>query len=281
MPELPEVETVVRGLRNRIVGWEISRVEVCQEKCLGGPKRELADLLQEKKILAVERRGKNVILCLSGGGALFVHLGMSGNLRVLPRSVPREKHTHLVFSFLNHVDQLRFIDPRRFGRVFWEGGTKGEWVSLSRLGPEPLEILPSEFVARVRSRHRAIKTLLLDQHFLAGVGNIYADESLHRAGIHPRRKSDSLSGKTLSRLHRAVQGVLNEAIEARGSSVRSYVDSSGSAGRFQHSLRVYGREGEPCPACGVRIVREIVGGRSSFYCPRCQGKLSANRAGKQ
>ncbi len=281
MPELPEVETVVRGLRNRIVEWELSRVEVCQEKCLGGHKQALSDLLQKKKILAVERRGKNVILRLSGGGALFVHLGMSGRLRVLPRSAPREKHTHLIFSFRKHENELRFIDPRRFGRVFWEGGKKGRWGSLSRLGPEPLEIPPAEFEARVRSRHREIKPLLLDQYFLAGVGNIYADESLHRAGIHPRRKSDSLSGKTLSRLHQAVQGVLKEAIEARGSSVRSYVDSSGSAGGYQNFLRVYGREGEPCTACGARIVREIVGGRSSFYCPRCQRKPSANRAGKR
>jgi formamidopyrimidine-DNA glycosylase len=112
------------------------------------------------------------------------------------------------------------------------------------------------------------------------VGNIYADESLHRAGIHPRRKSDSLSAKTLSRLHRAVQEVLKEAIGAGGSSVRSYVDSSGSAGGYQRSLRVYGREGEPCPSCGARIVREIVGGRSSFYCPQCQRNLPANRAGR-
>jgi formamidopyrimidine-DNA glycosylase len=281
MPELPEVETVVRGLQNRIVEWELSWVEVGQEECLGGRKQDLAHLLQKKKILAVERRGKNVILRLSGGGALFVHLGMSGRLRVLPRSAPREKHTHVVFSFLNHGEQLRFIDPRRFGRVFWEGGKEGTWVSLSRLGPEPLEISLSEFAARVRSRHREIKPLLLDQQFLAGVGNIYADESLHRAGIHPRRKSDSLSGKTLSRLHRAVQEVLSEAIESRGTSVRSYVDASGSAGGYQHFLRVYGREGEPCPACGARIVREIVGGRSSFYCPRCQRKLTANRAGKR
>lgn len=265
---MPEVETVVRGLRNRLIGWELSRVEVCQPKCLGGRKRSLADLLRKKTILAVERRGKIVILRLNGGGALFVHLGMSGRLRLLPRSALRERHTHLVFSFLNRGDQLRFIDPRRFGRVFWEKNRN--WVFLSRLGPEPLEISPSEFACRVRSRRREIKPLLLDQHFLAGVGNIYADESLHRAGIHPRRRSDSLSGKALSRLHRAVQEILNEAIEAGGSSIRSYVDSKGSAGRYQHSLRVYGREGEACPACAVRIVREVVGGRSSFYCPRCQ-----------
>jgi len=281
MPELPEVETVVRGLRTRIIGWQLSRVEVCQEKCVRGCRGSLADLLRKKKILAVERRGKNIILRLSGGGAVFVHLGMSGRLRVLPRSVPREKHTHLVFSFLNHGKQLRFIDPRRFGRVFWEGEKKGGWVSLARLGPEPLEIAPSEFVSRVRARRREIKPLLLDQHFLAGVGNIYADESLHRAGIHPRRKSDSLSGKILFRLHRAVQEVLTEAIGAGGSSVRSYVDSTGAAGGYQHSLRVYGREGEPCPGCAARIVREIVGGRSSFYCPRCQRKPSSNRAGRR
>ncbi len=278
MPELPEVETVVRGLRKRLFRRKFSEVEVCREVCLRGSGRALADWLQKKEILAVERRGKNVVLSLSGGGALFVHLGMSGRLRVLPRNAPREKHTHLVFSFLDQGDQLRFIDPRRFGRVSWERGKKGEWVCLSHLGPEPLETSLSEFVRRVRSRRREIKPLLLDQHFLAGVGNIYADESLHRAGIHPRRKSDSLSGKTLSRLHRAVQEVLNEAIRAGGTSVRSYVDSAGALGAFQHGLRVYGREGEPCRTCGRAIVREIVGGRSSFYCPRCQRRRSKKRS---
>ena len=270
MPELPEVETVVRSLRKSLVHRAFSGVEVRLERCLRGSKRTLGDWLRGKEIVGVERRGKNVILSLSGGGALFVHLGMSGKLRVLPRNAPREKHTHLVFSFLNHGDQLRFIDPRRFGRVFWERGKKGEWISLSRLGPEPLEISPSEFAGRLRSRRREIKPLLLDQHFLAGVGNIYADESLFRAKIHPRRKSHSLARRTIGRLYAALQEVLNEAIRAGGSSVRSYVDSSGAAGEYQHSLRVYGREGESCPACGGKIVREIVGGRSSFSCPRCQ-----------
>ena len=278
MPELPEVETVVRGLQKRLFGRKFSEVEVCREVCLRGSGRALADWLRKKEIRAVERRGKNIILSLSGGGALFVHLGMSGRLRVLPRNAPREKHTHLIFSFLHQEDQLRFIDPRRFGRVFWEGGKAGEWISLSHLGPEPLEISPSEFASRVRSRRREIKPLLLDQHFLAGVGNIYADESLHRAGIHPRRKSDSMSGKILSRLHQAMQEVLNEAIQARGTSVRSYVDPAGVLGAFQHGLRVYGREGEPCQTCARSIVREMVGGRSSFYCPRCQRGPSKKRS---
>jgi formamidopyrimidine-DNA glycosylase len=274
VPELPEVETIVRGLRSRILHLEFSGVEVCLDQCLRGSRRTLSEWILNKKICGVERRGKNIILSLSEGGTLFVHLGMTGRLRVVPRDSPREKHTHLIFSFRNQPQQLRYLDSRRFGRVFWE---KEGRTSLSRLGPEPLEISLKEFALRVRSRRREIKPLLLDQHFLAGVGNIYADESLHRAGIHPRRKSHSLGPGTLSRLHRALQEILKEAIRAGGTSVRSYVDSAGVAGTFQHGLRVYGREGEPCRNCGRPIVREIVGGRSSFYCPRCQRRASPKR----
>lgn len=281
MPELPEVETIVRGLRNQISHLEFSGVEVCLEKCLQGPKRALMEGIRKKRIQAVDRRGKNIVISLGRGEVLRVHLGMTGRLRVVSQDSPREKHTHLIFSFLRHPLQLRYVDSRRFGRVFWEETERGGGSPLSRLGPETLEISAPDFVRRARSRRREIKPLLLDQHFLAGVGNIYADESLHRAGIHPRRKSDSLSGKILFRLHRAVQEVLTEAIGAGGSSVRSYVDSTGAAGGYQHSLRVYGREGEPCPGCAARIVREIVGGRSSFYCPRCQRKPSSNRAGRR
>jgi len=270
MPELPEVETIVRGLRDRILQLEFSGVEVCLDQCLRGPRWTLGEWIRGKKICGVERRGKHIIFTLGAGGALFIHLGMTGRLRVVPRESPREKHTHLVFSFRNHPHQLRYVDSRRFGRVFWEKGKKGGGTYLSRLGPEPLEICPLEFIRRVRSRRREIKPLLLDQHFLAGVGNIYADESLHRAGIHPRRKSDSLGARTLSRLHQVLQEILRASIRAGGTSVRSYVDSTGALGAFQHGLRVYGREGEPCQTCGRSIVRERVGGRSSFYCPRCQ-----------
>lgn len=278
MPELPEVETIVRGLRDRILQLEFSGVEVCLDKCLRGPRRTLSEFIRRKEIRAVERRGKHIILSLGTGEALFIHLGMTGRLRVVPRESPREKHTHLVFSFRNHPHQLRYVDSRRFGRIFWEKRERGGWTPLSRLGPEPLEISSLEFIRRVRSRRREIKPLLLDQHFLAGVGNIYADESLHRAGIHPRRKSDSLGGKTLSRLHQALQEILRESIRAGGTSVRSYVDSAGALGAFQHELRVYGREGEPCQTCGRSIVRETVGGRSSFYCPRCQRGPSLKRS---
>jgi formamidopyrimidine-DNA glycosylase len=226
--------------------------------------------IRKKRIQAVDRRGKNIVISLGGGQVLRIHLGMTGRLRVVSRDSPREKHTHLIFSFLHHPLQLRYVDSRRFGRVFWEKTEGGRESSLSRLGPEPLEISAPDFIRRARSRRRDIKPLLLDQHFLAGVGNIYADESLHRAGIHPRKKSHLLGGKTLRRLLKALQEVLQESIRAGGSSVRSYVNSAGVAGGFQHFLRVYGREGEPCRTCGRKIVRESVGGRSSFYCPHCQ-----------
>lgn len=275
MPELPEVETIVRGLRDRVTNLQFSRVEVRLEKCIRGATRSLVQSLTRRTILGIDRRGKNIIFRLSGGMFLFIHLGMSGRLRVVQGATPLEKHTHVIFSFQNHPHQLRFVDPRQFGRLFWEKTTGGELIALSRLGPEPLGISALEFSQRVRARRREIKPLLLDQHFLAGVGNIYADESLYRAGIHPRRKSDSLTEKALFRLHQALQEVLRESIRARGTSVRSYVDASGSTGAFQNSLRVYGGEGEPCRVCGRPIIRERVGGRSSFFCPRCQRPLRA------
>jgi formamidopyrimidine-DNA glycosylase len=270
MPELPEVETIVRGLRPKVQNLEFSRVRVRLEKCVRGPKNSLIRSVEGRRVLTVHRRGKNIVFRLSGGVVLFIHLGMTGRLRVVPAEAPLEKHTHVLFSFTGHSRQLRFVDPRQFGRLFYERGTGKELASLSRLGPEPLKIRAPEFFRRVRARRKEIKSLLLDQHFLAGVGNIYADESLHRAGIHPRRRSDSLDEDTLSRLHRGLQGVLRESIQARGTSVRSYVDAAGFCGGFQHLLRVYGREEEPCRVCGTFILRQRVAGRSSFFCPRCQ-----------
>ncbi len=268
MPELPEVETIVRGLRERVRDLEFADVQVRLKKCLRGSRESLARALVGRKVLNVDRRGKNIIFRLSGGLALFIHLGMTGRLRVVPADAPLEKHTHVVFTFRGHSHHLRFVDQRQFGKIFWEAGP-GE-TALARLGPEPLLISPREFADRVRARRREIKPLLLDQEFLAGVGNIYADESLHRAGIHPRSRSHRLRAKTLFRLHQTVQEVLREAIRSRGTSVRSYVDASGSSGGFQNLLRVYGREGEPCTRCGTVIRRERIGGRSSFFCPRCQ-----------
>ncbi len=280
MPELPEVETIVRGLRERVKNLQFSGIKIFLGECIRGSKQSLKQSLSTRKVLGIDRRGKNIIFRLSGGMFLFIHLGMSGRLRVVQGTAPLEKHTHVIFSFQNHPHQLRFVDPRRFGRLFWEKGTGEELIALSRLGPEPLGISALEFSKRVRARRREIKPLLLDQHFLAGVGNIYADESLYRAGVHPRRKSDSLKEETLFRLHQALQEVLREAIRSKGTSIRSYVDADGSTGVFQNFLRVYGREGEPCGECVTPIVRERVGGRSSFFCPRCQ-LFPRRKAGKE
>jgi formamidopyrimidine-DNA glycosylase len=279
MPELPEVETIVCGLRNRLIGLEFSKVEVGLEKSIQGSKKSFIASLRGRKILRAERQGKNIILHLNGGVALRVHLRMTGRLRFVPAQAPPEKHTHVVFSFQGQPCQLRFVDPRQFGRLCVEKKGIGDTLSsLADLGPEPFDIAAKEFIRRTQLKHRAIKPLLLDQRFLAGVGNIYADEALHRARIHPRWRADTLGEEALLRLYHALRRILQEAIRAGGTSVRTYVDTSGSTGAFQHSLRVYGREGRACGFCGSPIVRERVGGRGTFFCPRCQ-PLRPKRSG--
>jgi formamidopyrimidine-DNA glycosylase len=271
MPELPEVETIVRGLRDKLTHQKVSKVVVNLDKCVRGSPQIFALSLKGKKILDVQRRGKNILIGLNGGSTLRIHLGMTGRLKWVPGHASLEKHTHVVFSFRGQSWQLRFLDSRQFGRLSAEenrAGGKSDF--LARLGPEPLEIPAREFLSRLRFKRRVIKPLLLDQHFLAGVGNIYADETLHRAQIHPRQRVEFLGDKTLLRLHHVLCQVLQEAIQAGGSSVRTYVDAGGSTGRFQKYLRVYGKEGEACQRCGMLIRREKVGGRSSFFCPKCQ-----------
>lgn len=271
MPELPEVETIVCGLKDKLRDLEFSKVEVHLEKCLLGSKRSFIPSLKGKRILHVERRGKNIVFHLNGGMALLIHLRMTGKLRFVPAHTPQEKHTHVIFSFKGHSHQLRFVDQRQFGRLFVEKKEGGDEVrSLAVLGPEPLEVSAEQFIRRAREKRRAIKSLLLDQRFLAGLGNIYTDETLHQARIHPRRQAASLREKDILRLYHALQRILRGAIRARGTSVRTYVDARGAPGGFQKSLRVYGREGKACRVCGGSIVRERVGGRSSFFCPRCQ-----------
>ena len=271
MPELPEVETIVRGLRKKLTGWEFSRSEIRTARCLRGNRDEFCESLSGRKILDFGRRGKNIIFHLSGGAALVVHLRMTGQLHLVSSPTAPGPHTHAQFFFRKHPDQLRFNDTRKFGRIWLEKkGAGGELPSLSRLGPEPLEISAREFARRIQAKKRVIKPLLLDQCFLAGVGNIYADESLHRARIHPRRNSAELSGEELRRLYRALKRILQAAIRAGGTSVRTYVDSAGARGGYQNFLRVYRREGEACRNCRGTLVREMVGGRSTFFCPRCQ-----------
>jgi formamidopyrimidine-DNA glycosylase len=220
----------------------------------------------------VERRSKYLLLRFAGPGApvALVHLGMTGQLTVVPVHEERQNHTHLVFP-LDHPTELRFRDIRRFGSFEWFS-TAAEMDALlaEKLGPEPFDLDPKSFRESIRSSIRNLKALLLDQSIVAGVGNIYADEACFQAGLHPARAGNSLSAAAVDRLRQAVVAVLERAIAGRGSTIRNYVGGSGLMGTYQGEFRVYGRTGEPCPVCAAPIQCERLAGRSSHSCPRCQ-----------
>ncbi|HTZ75932.1 MAG TPA: bifunctional DNA-formamidopyrimidine glycosylase/DNA-(apurinic or apyrimidinic site) lyase [Candidatus Aquilonibacter sp.] len=282
MPELPEVETVVRGLRAVLPGRRIMAVRLGKTDFIDDP-AALERELPGKKITTVRRVGKFLLFDLeSPDGAtpessLLVHLGMTGQLMISAPEVPVPAHTHAFFG-LDDGRELRYTDIRRFGRIaFLANGT--QQVALGKLGIEPLEATEEQFVEKLRGRRARIKSVLLDQHVFRGIGNIYADESLWRAKIHPMQVAGNFSRKEVRALHRAVQSVLNEAIRLRGSSVSDYVDADGQRGLFQQRHRVYQREGKKCPRCGATIRRIIVGGRSSHFCPQCQRAPRGTAAG--
>jgi formamidopyrimidine-DNA glycosylase len=305
MPELPEVETIARGLSRRVTGDVIESVWLGQKKePLKSPAVVIAAALEQTRISAVRRMGKHIVFDLdrldsaapwSGNGkrqkktkhrsgatsaALqlpanhavvprskaqwIVHLGMTGRLLVCDPLAEFEKHTHAVVK-LRSGREVRFVDPRRFGRL--SVATSAEFDAT---GMEPLEVDVETFINLFHGRKTPIKSALLNQKLLRGVGNIYADESLFRAGIRPRRRGSSISRHQLAKLYTGVKGVLEEAIALGGSSISDYVDADGEAGFFQLQHRVYGREGEPCLICKTGIKRVVIGGRSSHYCPRCQ-----------
>lgn len=292
MPELPEVETVARGLQRTIVGRRIVSVRLGKTDFIDDP-AALEERLPGRRIEAVERYGKFMLLRLSStngedlapanGGApaavptaLLVHLGMTGQIAPAPVSQPCEKHTHACF-LLDDNRELRYTDPRRFGRLaYLAGGSLAE--ELRDFGADPLEIGADEFVRQTRARDARIKALLLDQSFLRGVGNIYADESLWRAKIHPARLGSELSKQQARVLHRVLRDVLHKAIVLRGSSISDFRGADGQPGEYQQHHRAYGREGEACYRCGTIIRRSIVAGRSSFFCPKCQPTPRASRA---
>jgi formamidopyrimidine-DNA glycosylase len=275
MPELPEVETIARGLEQRIAGDVFESVWLGRKpEPLKSAARVIARTLEGARIEQVHRIGKHVVFELSGtnqtGAAaqFIVHLGMTGNLTVAQPADKTAKHTHMVAS-LRSGRELRFVDPRRFGRLSVrardvEGDTG--WAG----GSEPLEISEEEFGKLLRQRKAPIKSALLNQKLLRGVGNIYADEALFRAGIRPRRRTHTLTRAERSKLLRALQAVLKEAIAAGGSSIADYVDAAGEEGMFQVQHRVYGREDEPCLSCKRPIKRIVLAGRSAHYCPKCQ-----------
>jgi formamidopyrimidine-DNA glycosylase len=264
VPELPEVETITRALAPRITGRRILAAEFrCLRVLRGGDPEKMASALAGKKILAVRRAGKFILIPLQGGQYLTVHLGMTGKLLV--GGTPA-KHTHAIFT-LDRGGVLLYDDQRQFGRIQL---TDAMPARVEKLGPEPLEVTFEEFFRRTRGRKTRIKALLLNQDFLRGIGNIYADEALFRARIHPQAIAGRLRRDRLERLHQGIVAVLAEAIEGGGSSISDYVDPDGRKGWFQLKHRVYQRTGEPCTVCGTKIRRVLVAQRSSHFCPRCQ-----------
>ncbi len=302
MPELPEVETIARGLAKRVTGDVVESVWLGQKKePLKSPASEIAGVLEHRRIASVRRMGKHIVFDLERTGAAsfpkngtkpkrrsraafdtpqaeadrsvrptpinaqwIVHLGMTGRLQVCEAQSEVAKHTHAILK-LASGRELRFVDPRRFGRL--SVAAEGDFDAT---GFEPLEVDVERFVPLFRGRKTPIKSALLNQKLLRGVGNIYADESLFRAGIRPRRRASSIRSEQLGKLFLAIQEVLKEAIALGGSSVSDYVNADGEEGFFQLQHRVYGREGEPCLVCKTPIKRVVIAGRSSHYCPKCQ-----------
>jgi formamidopyrimidine-DNA glycosylase len=281
MPELPEVQTVLTTLQPRLLGLRIERVDVFLEKIIKSPEPlEFAALLRGRFITGLSRRGKYLLLDLDGGYLLAVHLRMTGALVYSSPERPRNKHVHLVFC-LNNGDELRFQDMRQFGTMNLMPAASFEKFCFQKdLGPDALDpsLTGDRFEKRLHARRGQIKKLLLDQSLVAGIGNIYANEILWRARIHPERTAGSLVPEDMVRLYRSMRSVLQEAVAGRGTTLRDYVDGEGNPGSFQLQLVVHGRDGEPCPTCGQEIIRLKTGGRSSFVCPGCQPQTKRSKA---
>ena len=274
MPELPEVETVANGVNARVRGQRIVDVWTSgKPQTFKSPEEEIAEALTRATIERVRRVGKSIVFDLTRAKKpapqFLVHLGMTGRLLVSQPDVPLPAHTHAVLT-LADKREIRFVDPRRFGRlsVVPLGAKDGQ--GYAGPGKEPTTISADEFAQLFRGRKLAIKAALLNQSILHGVGNIYADESLFRAGIRPRRAAGRLTRDELKRLHTALQQVLAKAIQLGGSSVSDYVDADGARGFFQLEHKVYGRAGEKCTVCKAPLKKLTVGGRTTVYCPRCQ-----------
>jgi formamidopyrimidine-DNA glycosylase len=289
MPELPEVETVARDLRPRLVGATIAGARTSWARTLRThDPLSFADAVAGRTVLSVGRRAKQLVVELSGEAALTIHLKMTGQLFVVPAASPEDPYIRLVLE-LADGRELRFRDIRKFGRVglYGRDPVTGELVSevggasvFAAIGPEPLadEFTLREFRRRLRRRKGRLKPLLLDQSFIAGVGNIYADEALWRARLHPLRTAGSLRPPDERRLYESIRGVLAEAVERRGSSIDDYTAPDGD-GSMQERLEVYQRTGEPCPRCGRPIKRIVVGARSTHFCSWCQRLSAADRKG--
>jgi formamidopyrimidine-DNA glycosylase len=279
MPELPEVETVRRGLEQRVVGRTILGVTVGRERTVRRTSaRQLIDGLTGARILSAGRRGKYLLCPLDTGDTLMVHLRMTGQLLLVQRGAPALPHTHVVLSLSGEpAEELWFVDPRTFGEVvvFDPDHVDVELPELARLGVDPLAdgLSAEDLGALLATRRTRMKALLLDQHTVAGVGNIYADEILHAARIHPDRVASTLRRREVARLHEAMHKVLGAAVVAGGSTLgdNQYVDLMGSGGSYQDDHRVYGHAAERCSTCGRGVIRRaLVNARTTYWCPYCQ-----------
>jgi formamidopyrimidine-DNA glycosylase len=276
VPELPEVETVRAGLASWVTGRRIVEVEVRHPRAVRRHLAGAADftaVLAGRTVIDVRRRGKYLWLPLDSGDALLGHLGMSGQLLMQPTGAPDELHLRVRFRFADGGPQLRFVDQRTFGGLSVSAGGAELPGEIAHIARDPLDpsFVDDDFVAALRRRRTEVKRALLDQTTISGVGNIYADESLWRAGLHGTRPTSALSRPAVRRLLGHVRDVLSAAIVAGGTSFDAlYVNVNGESGYFDRALHVYGREGEPCDRCGARIRREAFMNRSSYSCPRCQ-----------
>jgi formamidopyrimidine-DNA glycosylase len=271
VPELPEVETLARDLRRLLCAAEFKSVTVSWPRSVAMPAAdELVQGLPGQRVLDVSRRGKFLQLSLSGPSYLLVHLRMSGHLQVEADTAPLSPYARVVFA-LTDGRRVVFSDPRKFGRIYWLSQPD---LVLGALGPEPLadDLTLDVFRSLLATRKGALKPLLLNQALLAGLGNIYTDEALFRAGLHPLRKANTLTEDEAARLYTAIRDVLQQAIGNRGTTLADarYRDAEGQPGHNRDNLRVYRHTGEPCPCCGAPIERTVVGGRGTHYCPHCQ-----------
>lgn len=268
MPELPEVETIARQLHAGLTGRRLGALTLSRADIVRAAPGPLADLLPGRGVIGVTRRAKRVIVALDPPGELIFHLGMTGRLTITPAGAPLEPHTHLRIGVEN--GELRFRDPRRFGGVWLLAAGDGATAPrLGALGPEPLTLRLPEF-RRILARRRQIKALLMDQAAIAGLGNIYCDESLHAARVHPLTPACDLPLEGARRLLHAIKRILRRAINHRGTTFMDYRSPDGQPGSFQRLHRVYQRDGSPCKTCRTKIVRMVAAGRGTFLCPRCQ-----------
>jgi len=290
LPELPEVESIAHGLRHELIGFSFSGIGVNKPVVISGPLRrkfkEFFNHLLGRKIIRIDRYGKRLVILWdknSSNAALIIQLGMTGGFTICPPDLPRARHTHIIFRLSNNKD-LRFTDPRRFGRVWLvenfntaDPYAAMESLGLGRLGPDALTMTKSYFL-RLFDSNRVVKSLLLDQHRLAGLGNIYADESLFAAGIHPAAIARRIKTQQREKLYRQIRRILRLAIAHGGTTFSDFRNAYGELGNFKKHLYVYQRTHLPCRRCRTPIQRIVITGRSSHFCPRCQHKFNPRGA---